>query len=69
MNRRKLTIGLFGFGCVGYGQYEVLDRTPGLKTTIKKICVKHQNKERALPIDRFTFNKDVLFGFFNNSTF
>ena len=27
VHRKKLTIGLFGFGCVGYGLYEVLEKT------------------------------------------
>jgi homoserine dehydrogenase len=40
MQRKNITIGLFGFGCVGYGLYEVLQRTPGLKATIKRICVR-----------------------------
>lgn len=60
MNRKKITIGLFGFGCVGYGLYEVLEKTPGLNATIKKICVKDRHKQRKLPAERFTFNKDEL---------
>ena len=47
--RNKLNIGLFGFGCVGYGLYHVLNHTSGLKCDIKKICVKDQNKIRTLP--------------------
>jgi homoserine dehydrogenase len=61
MTRKKLTIGLFGFGCVGKGLYDVLEKTPGLKTNIKKICVKDQLKSRPIPIEHFTFDKsDVL---------
>ena len=57
MNRNKLTIGLFGFGCVGYGLHEVLQKTPTLKTNIKTICVKNRNKARQLPAEYFTFDK------------
>jgi homoserine dehydrogenase len=60
MQRKKLNIGLFGFGCVGYGLYEVLEKTPTLQTSIKKICVKHAEKERVIPKDHFTFDKYEL---------
>ena len=36
---KKLTIGLFGFGIVGEGIYDVLRHTPTLNATIKKICI------------------------------
>jgi homoserine dehydrogenase len=36
----KLVIGLFGFGVVGEGLYRVLQQTPSLKATIKKVCIK-----------------------------
>jgi len=61
MQRRKLKIGLFGFGCVGHGLYEVLSKTPGLQTEIKKICVKSRDKQRALPDSYFTYDAaDIL---------
>jgi homoserine dehydrogenase len=61
MIRKELNIGLFGFGCVGYGLFEVLHKTPGLKTTIKKICVRQEGKARPIPAENFTFNKrDIL---------
>src|SRR5215203_5103473 len=61
IKHRHLTLGLFGFGCVGQGLYHVLDETQGIKAEIKKICVKNRNKARSLPEDIFTFNKeDVL---------
>ncbi|MEJ8757482.1 homoserine dehydrogenase [Pontibacter sp. H259] len=60
MIRKELTIGLFGFGCVGYGLFEVLHKTPGLKTTIKKICVKQEGKSRPIPAENFTFNKHYI---------
>jgi homoserine dehydrogenase len=59
---KKLTLGVFGFGCVGQGLYHVLNETQGLKAEIKKICVKNKNKSRPLPLDLFTFDKnDILF--------
>src|SRR5688572_18626954 len=60
MSRKNLTIGLFGFGCVGYGLYEVLHKTPGLQTTIKKICVKNPEKERPIAAENFTFDKNAI---------
>ncbi|MCC6634200.1 MAG: homoserine dehydrogenase [Chitinophagaceae bacterium] len=61
MNRKQLTIGLFGFGCVGKGLYEVLQKTPALKASIKSICVKTKNKQRSLSNQYFTFEKnDIL---------
>ena len=60
MSRKNINIGLFGFGCVGYGLYEVLQKTPGLKATILQICVKDKNKERPIGNEHFTFDKDEL---------
>src|SRR5687768_9438308 len=61
MSRKKLTIGLFGFGCVGTGLHEVFQKTPTLKANIKRICVKDRNKERTLPAHYFTFDRnDIL---------
>jgi len=61
MSRKNLTLGLFGFGCVGFGLYEVLEKTPGLKANIKRICVKDKNKQRQIPSHHFTFDKyDIL---------
>jgi len=61
MSRKNLNIGLFGFGCVGFGLYEVLQKTPGLKANIKNICVKDKDKEREIDHWNFTFDKnDIL---------
>jgi homoserine dehydrogenase len=57
MSRQKLNIGLFGFGCVGKGLYDVLEHTHGLKANIARICVKDKNKERPIPSQYFTFDK------------
>ena len=57
----KLKIGLFGFGVVAQGLYEVLSRTPGFNAEIKKICIKHPDKTRSIPSDIFTDDpKDIL---------
>jgi homoserine dehydrogenase len=55
--RKELNIGLFGFGCVGYGLYQVLQKTPGLKANIKKICVKNRNAKRPIGLEHFTFDR------------
>jgi homoserine dehydrogenase len=57
---KKLIIGLFGFGVVGEGLYRVLQQTPSLRATIKKVCIKHPGKKRNAPEDLFTTNKDEL---------
>ena len=57
---KELTIGLFGFGVVGEGLYKVLQQTPSLKATIKKICIKHPGKKRNAPDALFTDNADEL---------
>jgi homoserine dehydrogenase len=53
-NTNKITIGLFGFGVVGEGIYQVLQQTPSLQASIKKICVKHPEKKRNAPASLFT---------------
>jgi len=58
--RKKLTIGLFGFGVVGEGIYHVLNETPSLNASIKAICIKHPQKERAAPQNLFTTDHDVI---------
>lgn len=56
----KLTIGLFGFGCVGQGLYDVLQKSVRFKADIKTICVKDRNKQRPLPPHLFTFDKHAI---------
>jgi homoserine dehydrogenase len=61
MSRTKLNIGLFGFGCVGFGLYEVLQKSPGFQANIKHICVKNKDKKRQIDARHFTFDKnDIL---------
>ena len=60
MIRNNINIGLFGFGCVGIGLYEVLAKTPTLKAQIKTICVKNRSKNRVLPIERFVYDPSAI---------
>lgn len=57
---RKLRIGLFGYGVVGHGLYDVLHKTKGLNAEVVRICVKHRDKKRDLPAEFFTFNKEDI---------
>lgn len=57
---KQLTIGLFGFGVVGEGIYNVLQQTPSLNSSIKKICIKNPQKNRNAPADLFTTSYDEL---------
>jgi homoserine dehydrogenase len=61
-NNTKLNIGLFGFGVVGEGIYQVLKQTPSLNATIQKIAIKHSGKERNAPKEFFTIDaNEILF--------
>ncbi len=57
---KQLTIGLFGFGIVGEGLYKVLQQTPSLKASIKKVCIKNPAKKRNAPASLFTTEKEEL---------
>ncbi|HEY0750163.1 MAG TPA: homoserine dehydrogenase, partial [Chitinophagaceae bacterium] len=57
---RHLTIGLFGFGVVGEGIYNVLQQTASLQSSVKKICIRHPRKERNAPAQLFTTDRDAL---------
>lgn len=57
---KELVIGLFGFGVVGEGLYKILKKTPSLKTSIKKVCIKHPDKKRNAPKELFTTDKNDL---------
>jgi homoserine dehydrogenase len=59
--RNKLNIGLFGFGVVGNGLYEVLNKSNLLDAKIKKIVVKNPNKARKIGKENFSYDKtDIL---------
>ena len=57
---KRLTIGLFGFGVVGEGLYRILQQTPSLKASIKRVCVKHPDRVRNAPSELFTTDRDLL---------
>jgi homoserine dehydrogenase len=57
----KLKIGLFGFGCVGQGLYDVLSKSSGFRADIARICVKQKAKQRPIDAKYFTFDRfDIL---------
>ena len=56
---KKLTIGLFGFGVVGRGLYDII-KTKHLNLEIKKIAIKNPGKKRSLPAELFTTDRDEI---------
>ena len=60
MNGKKLNIGLFGFGTVGRGLYDVLQRIGTKNVEIKRICVRDISKPRAVEAD-FTDKANDIF--------
>jgi homoserine dehydrogenase len=56
---KKLNIGLFGFGVVGQGLYDII-KTKNLNLEIVKIAIKNPEKERSLPQGLFTTNRDEI---------
>ncbi len=59
MSRQQLNIGLFGFGVVGQGLYDVLEKSPALEARVMKICVKRHVK-RSLPDEMFCYEPDEI---------
>ncbi len=58
--KKAIKIGLFGFGCVGQGLYDVLHNAPGFRAEIVRIVVKNRDKPRKLPADRFAYTPDAI---------
>jgi homoserine dehydrogenase len=56
---KKLNIGLFGFGVVGQGLYDII-KTKNLNLEIVKIAIKNKNKQRSLPETLFTDDREEL---------
>lgn len=56
---KKLSIGLFGFGVVGQGLYDII-KTKNLNIEIVKFAIKDPHKKRSLPAELFTTDKDEL---------
>jgi homoserine dehydrogenase len=57
---KVLQIGLFGFGVVGEGIYKVLQQTPSLSASIKKVCIKHADKKRDAEASLFTTSYEEI---------
>ncbi|MBO7242884.1 MAG: homoserine dehydrogenase [Alistipes sp.] len=57
---KNLNIGLFGFGNVGRGLYDVLQRIESNNVHIKRICVRNLQKERGVKAE-FTNNAEDIF--------
>ena len=59
---RKIKIGLFGFGVVGQGIFQVLGRSKNANAEIVGISVRNPDKPRAVAADRslFTASPDVI---------
>lgn len=57
---KQIKIGLVGFGTVGEGLYEVLEKSPNARAELKRICIKNPKKKRKLTGDIFTLEIDDL---------
>lgn len=60
MGTKRLTLGVFGFGCVGSGLYETLRKSGFDQASIKRICIKDDSKTRTAPYVLFTTDKSEL---------
>ncbi len=60
MSNKQLNIGLFGFGVVGKGLYDVLHTTPTLQASIKKIVIKDPSKKRSIAAENFSTDANVI---------
>ncbi|NVK66175.1 MAG: homoserine dehydrogenase [Flavobacteriales bacterium] len=59
--KKELTIGLIGFGCVGFGLYEILNQSRLIDARIKRIVVKDRYKRREIGQENFSFSvSDIL---------
>ena len=60
MKNKRLQIGLFGFGTVGKGLYDVLERIGSSNVTIQRICVRDLSKPRSINAN-FTDKPEDIF--------
>ncbi len=59
--KKEIKIGLFGYGVVGQGVYDLFTNSKSLAIDIVKICCKHPEKRRNISMDHFTFDRnDIL---------
>ena len=62
MGKKQINIGLFGFGTVGKGLYDVLKKIQPENVSIVKVCVRNVAKHSAeAPELEFTSNADDIF--------
>ncbi len=61
MKNNAIRIGLFGFGTVGEGLYEVLKKATSAHAEIVKIFVRDRNKKLSLPAEIFTYEPEDIF--------
>jgi len=60
MNNEKISVALFGFGCVGQGLYDVLNHSEVLQANIARIGVKDPKKQRSVDASLITYDKDDI---------
>lgn len=56
---KKLNIGLFGFGVVGQGLYDII-KTKNLNLEIVRFVIKNSDKKRSLPKELFSTDKNSI---------
>lgn len=56
----KISVALFGFGCVGQGLYDVLNHSEVLQANIRKIGVKDPSKKRSVDPSLITYDKNEI---------
>ena len=61
MGNKQLIIGMFGFGNVGRGLYDVLNTITSKEAVIKRVCVRDITKGRGVEADFFTDNAEDIF--------
>lgn len=57
---KDIKLGLFGFGVVGQGLYDVLNKAKAMRADVYKICVKDKSKRRTIPDFHFTYDADDI---------
>ncbi len=57
---KEINIGLFGFGVVGSGLYNVLNLSEASHIKISKIVVKNPGKKRSISAENFFFDKNTI---------
>lgn len=53
-------IGLFGYGCVGQGFVELLQKASHLNAKVVKVCVKHPGKQRSHVPGQLVYDPDAI---------